>query len=101
MSKIIRKVKIVKAHADLINLINLQIAVAGSLRYVSGIKTAKEKNIYFRIYNMFYMFRKKVYARTLPYALITDVSIPPLIATFVIVVLENNGHKYKKKKKKC
>lgn len=41
---------------------------------------------------MFYMFRKKVHARTLPYALITDVSIPPLIATFVIVVLENNGH---------
>lgn len=38
------------------------------------------------------MFRKKVHARTLPYALITDVSIPPLIA-FVIVVLENNGHK--------
>lgn len=73
------------------NLINLQIAVAGSLRYVSGIKTAKEK-IYLRIYNMFYLFRKKVHARTLPYALITDVSIPPLIATFVIVVLENNGH---------
>lgn len=39
------------------------------------------------------MFRKKVHARTLPYALNTDVSIPPFIATFVIVVLENNGHK--------
>lgn len=43
------------------------------------------------------MFRKKVHARTLPYALITDVSIPPLIATFVIVVLENNGHTSTKK----
>lgn len=64
-------------NADLINLINLQIAEAGSLRYVSGIKTAKEKYIYLRIYNMFYMFRKKVHARTLPYALITDLSIPP------------------------